>query len=1081
VLNNAGTGASQERTTDAQGFYRFPLLLPGSYTVAATAPSFAETVRTARVSVGQINVVDVQLSLQTAVVSIDVHEQIVTIQPASPNISHNVGKQPLANVPNPGNDLTFYALLSPGVELSTNGGYGNFSTFGLPALSNTFTLNGGINNDVFSNIGNTGPTNLMLGYNAIGEVTVVNNPYTGQYGGLAGSHVNYVFKSGTNDYHGNAIYFWNGRIMNANNWFNNQSPVFVPRPFSNVNTWATSVGGPLPKQRNKTFYFFDYEGTRIILPTNTQAKIPSPQFAAATLANLSATGQTQAVSFYQKIFKLYASAPGANTATPVPATKNDPGGCGPPPVPGGPPLLGNNVPCAYVFRSNAGNFTNEYVWTARVDRNFGSNDRIFVALQRDNGTQATYTDPISPIFNAFSPQPAFSAQISENHTFSSTVVNQLILTGQYYSTRFGPPDYGAVLAVFPTVIQFQAANFSNMGGTGYNWPQGRNVTQYQLIDDLSWTAGVHNLKFGVNFHRADMSDLDFQILQQGRVGVGDLNNFYNGGGPKTLLQQWFPTVNETPIASYNLGLYAQDDWRVSPRLSLTMTLRGDHNSNPVCQVNCFANLVAPFTSLSHDPNVPYNQVIRTNLHRALSATNVVIWQPRFGFAWTPTKKGDMVVRGGFGIFGDVYPLQVAEMMASNTPNLNQFIVRTANGRITPGVPNSLFQVAAAANQSLLTGFNSGATVDSIQASNPLFKPPNFTTMDSTYQQARYEEWNLEVQKELLWDLVASANFVGNHGYHEVVQNNGVNAFFPDFVGLPPTAPDRRFGTVTQLMTGAVSNYTGLVISLRRRMVQGLQLGFAYTFSHALDEVSNAGYFQFDKNTDPSIRFPQNPNNIRQYNYGNADYDMRHYISANYVWDDLFRHIFKKGGPNLLVGGWTISGTVFYRTGQPFAVLDSAASFALAPNNFAGVAFFASTNPLHPGYNSCGTSAVNPDTPCPAQNQFYLPTSTPIRFGNQTRNQYRGPGYFDTDMSVMKNFKIPHWESAKFGAGFQFFNLFNHPNFDKPVNDIANTQFGTIVNTVSAPTSIFGSFVSLVANGGADASVRIIQLRAQIVF
>ncbi len=310
-------------------------------------------------------------------------------------------------MPNPGNDLTFYALLVPGVEMSTNGGFGNFSTFGLPALSNTFTINGGINNDVLTNIGNTGATNLMLGFNAIGEVTVVNNGYSGQYGGLAGSQVNYVTKSGTNNYHGNAIYFWNGRVMNANNWFNNQAG--DPRPFSNVNTWATSVGGPLPKQKDKTFYFFDYEGTRIVLPTNVQANIPSPQFATATLNNLSATGQTQAVPFYQNIFKLYAGAAGASTAIPVPG-----GGCGTF------TRLGAGVPCALQFRSNAGTFTTEYVWTARVDRNIGSNDRIFVTLQRDNGTQATYTDPISPIFNVFSPQPTLSGQISEYLPGSTT-------------------------------------------------------------------------------------------------------------------------------------------------------------------------------------------------------------------------------------------------------------------------------------------------------------------------------------------------------------------------------------------------------------------------------------------------------------------------------------------------------------------------------------------------------------------------------------------------------------------------------------------------------------------------------------
>ena len=309
--------------------------------------------------------------------------------------------------------------------------------------------------------------------------------------------------------------------------------------------------------------------------------------------------------------------------------------------------------------------------------------------------------------------------------------------------------------------------------------------------------------------------------------------------------------------------------------------------------------------------------------RALSRTTAVIWQPRAGFAWMPTKSGKLVVRGGFGLFGDTFPGQVAGEMAMNTPQLNSFTLM--NGKITPGVPGNLFDIAAAANQSLLDGFNSGGTVGSITATNPLFRPPNFTTMDSPYKQARYEEFNLEVQHQLPRGMVASANFVGNHGYNLVIRNGGLNAFFPGFVGLPPVKPDPRFQTVTQLMTGAVSNYRGMVLSLHRPTAQGLQFGFYYTFSHALDEVSNAGFNPYDRNTAPSILNPQNPYNIRQYNYGNADYDARHYISANYVWDDMFRHIFKKRGPNLLAAGWTISGTVFFRTGQPFTVVDSAAT------------------------------------------------------------------------------------------------------------------------------------------------------------
>jgi hypothetical protein len=1065
-LRNTGTGTTQASVANGQGFFRFPFVAPGSYLVEASAGGFITSQRVVQVQVGRTAKADIELSVAGPTTSIQVTESIGDVQTNNPNVSTPSTKQELGIMPNPGNDLTFYALPSPGVQLSTNGGEGNFSTYGMPGTSNTFTINGAINNDVFFNVSNAGASNLWLGSNAIGAVTIVNNGYSGQYGGLASSQVNYVSKSGTNTYHGNALYYWNGRAMNANNWFNNQFG--EPKPFSNVNAWATSIGGPLPRQKDKTFFFFDYEGTHILFPTNVQTNIPSPQFASATLANLRATGQTQAVPFYQNIFNLYAGAPGAGAAQAVVGNNH---GCG------AFPLLGPNVPCALQFRSTAGNKNTEYIWTLRVDHNFSDRDQAFFQVQRDNGTQATYTDPINPIFNIPSQQPALNVQINENHTFGPSAVNQLILTGLYYGIRFAAPDQAAVLAVFPTTIQFSPVLFANMGGLTYNFPQGRNITQYQLIDDFSKTSGAHTFKFGVNFHRNDITYLNFGQLRTGLVTERNLMDFYNGGGTANSLRQNFPTIPSAPLAYYNLGLYAQDEWRVSPKLTLTLVLRADHNSNPVCQVNCFANLVVPFNSLPHDPNVPYNQVIQTNLHQAMPATTFLIWQPRFGFAWTSTQNGDTVVRGGFGLFGDTFPGAIAGTMASNTPLVNPFII--TNGKITPSVAGSLFQTAAAANQSLIAGFNSGGTVDSISAINPFFQPPNFTTMDSPYQQARYAKWNLEVERTLPWQMVANVNYVGNHGYKLLLQNTGLNAFAcfnppTCFAGLPPVQPDRRFQIINQYQNAAVSNYNGLVLSLRKAVSAGLQFAGSYVYSHALDVVSNAGFSRYDVNTDPSILVPQNPYNIRQYNYGNADYDARQYVSVNYVWDDMFRHIFKKGGPNLLAGGWTVSGTLFYRTGQGFTVVDSAATTALRANAYGGTIF---ATPIQPGYNHCGAPAVNPDTPCPQITQFAPSTSAPIAFGNQTRNQYRGPGYFNTDLIVLKEFGIPRWESAKFGVGLQFFNLFNHPNFDKPQNDIAQGQgvFGTINNLVSAPTSIFGSMV------GADASPRIIQLKAQLVF
>jgi hypothetical protein len=1077
TAKNDSTGAAHTTTSNNEGFYRFSLLTPGNYTVTANAPNLQTNNRKVQVGVGQSTTANISMSVATAVTTVEVTTEGLQVENAD-NSTHFDSAQ-IALIPNPGNDLSAIAQTAPGVVMNTQSGFGNFSAYGLPGTSNLFTLDGQNDNDPFLNLNNSGATNLLLGTNEVGEATVVTNGYSGQYGQLAGAQVNYVTKSGGNDFHGNAVYYWNGRAMNANNYFNNISSAntpSTPRPFDNVNQWAVSVGGPIIK--DKTFFFFDYEGLRVVLPTSTQALIPSPQFEASTIANLTATSPAS-VPFFQNMFNLYNAAPGAANAT-LATT------CGDPSLGVTGPGLNPTDPCVLQFRSTAGNFTHEFLAALRIDHKISDNDSLFARVQSDHGLQATVTDPISSLFNAQSDQPEYQGQLGWTHVAGANAVNEFKMSGQWYTAIFTNPNRAATLAAFPTTLALADGSISTLGGAiGEVFPQGRNVTSYQLVDDYSLTKGNHTWKFGVNYHRNDVTDFSPQEFVQGLVTVNTLQDLLNGGigSNSDTLQQRFPTRQSQPIALYGVGFYGQDEWRLTPHLRLTLALRLDHNSNPVCQTNCFSRLTTPFTSLSHDVNVPYNQIIQTGLHQAYPSTDGVVWQPRLGFAWSPFAKDKTVIRGGIGIFGDSFPATIVDSFLQNPPVLSSFT--SANLAISPAAPNNLFAVNSQANQSFQNGFAAGQTVGQIAAGSPgNFVPPNFTTPSNNVRQPRYQEWNLEIQQDIGWNTFLSLNYVGNHGIFEPVQNAGLNAFWPTgqfladgvtpnpfpngFGGLPTTTPDPRFGTITQIQSNAVSNYNGLVTSLRHNFNHGLRFQANYTWSHALDEISNGGLLQFNAGTNPSVLFPVNPNNLRA-NYGNADYDIRHYFSLNYVWDDSLRHLFH-WGPNAIFSGWTISGTIFDRSGLPFTVVDGATTGLLAGNNFGSTLFADIVGPTTTG--SCGRSSTGPNAvPCLNSTGFASQTSSVIV--NQPRNQFRGPGYFDTDMSIMKYTKLA--ERANLGIGFQFFNLFNHPNFDQPVADISSSQFGTITRTVNTPTSILGSFL------GGDASPRLIQLKAEFKF
>jgi len=1074
TLLNLNTNASQQATTNADGSYRFAFVTPGTYKVTASANGFQTQDRSGViVTAGQPTPVSVQLSVSGGSQTVEVVEAAAGVQTQNADVATTFNTQMVENLPNPGGDLTYIAQTAPGVVMNTDGGNGNFSAVGMPGTSNLFTINGMNYNDPFLSVNNSGASNLTLGANDVSEASVINNAYSAQYGQYAGSQVIYITKSGTNDFHGDAEYMWNGRALNANQFFNNQAG--IPTPFNNFNQWATDAHGPIWK--NRTFFDVDYEGLRSLLPgSSTLTLLPSPQFQAATIANLTGNGNSSEIPFYEQIFKVYNSAPGVGSAIPVTSDGN--GGCGTfTALPAG-------VPCAEQFRSTPPNLNREYLWSARVDHIFSETDRGYIRILRDNGFQPTYSSPYGPTFNDESLQPQMSGQVSETHVFGPSAVNQFSGSVLFYSSVFVPSDPSAALAALPTFINFAGSAFSPVGAWGepgpFFFPQGRRVFQYQVQDDFSKIAGKHTFRLGISWLHQSVNDLDFAggaVPIHGYINTS-LSDFFNGGGPSTSLEQAFPSSPEQGIKFNTLGGYVADDWKINERLTVSLNLRLENYANPTCDANCFSRLATPFTGAA-DPNAastPYNQFIVSGQHSAYPNTQTVVWEPRIGIAWRPFHSDKTVIRTGAGIFADELPGGLAEDAALNAPGFNAFTI--PNGALAPGVPNSLFTTVAAANQALLSQFKGGGSFDSISKLVPGFAAPNIDSFPSTFKQPTYYKWNFEIQQSFGSKMMLTANYSGMHGIHIPVGDYGLNAYCPatvcpnGFAGLPTAPASAAFGTVLQYLSAGDANYDGLTISFQRRLSAGLTFNVNYTWSHALDDVSNGGIvnepfgvFQ----TNPNITVPQDPFNIRG-NYGSSDYDVRHYFSASFVMTDLFRHAGFKYGPNQVFGGWTLSSNWFLRSGLPFTVYDSSSLGTLLGYNYGSIlpaAIFASPTGSVPA--SCGSNAVN--TPCLSTSQFAPSTAVtgfPTGFGTGSRNSIYGPHFFDVDLALMKDIRIK--EHVMFSFGAQAYNAFNHTNFDQPVSDIANPNFGRITAAVAPPTSLLGA-----------ASPRFVELKGIIRF
>jgi len=1084
TIKSTESGETRTVTTNDQGQYRFPLMKPGEYVLTASSKGLKSNITKITLLVGQEQAINISMNAQGNTTIIEVTAESPIVQAENANLETSYTTKQVVDLPMAGGDLTTLAMTVPGVRVSVVGGSGNMNANGIPGSSVLFTLNGMDQMDPANNLNNSGASNNLLGANEVGEAAVVLNAYSPQYGRMAGGQVNLIGISGTNQFHGNALYNFNWQDLNANSFFGNSTG--TPRGRADAHQFGARIGGPILK--NKLFGFFNYEALRYVLPAAGVVSLPSPQLQAYALAHIPAAS----LPLYQDAFNLLKGSPGINRAIPV---TNGTGqfqdgnghlGCGTgtftntPDGAGG--TFGATTPCAVAFGTNNTQLNTEGLYAIRVDYNLSNNQKLFFRVSHDFGLQATGTSPVNPAFNALSNQPQWQGSANYTYVITPALVNNFIGSALWYSALFGVADFAKTSALMPEAIALadggaNGGGFPTLGGATYpyGYPVGRNVGHAQLIDDLSWTKGRHTVKAGISY-RYDKYTYS-SIAQNAFIGsynLSDMADFangklnYSGTGLGSSFSQSYPKYGALHFRVPSADFYVSDEWAVSKNIKLTFGMRFEKDFNPSCVETCFELLNQPFISSSYQggASVPYNTTIQSKANTFYNVESLIP-QPRIGIAWKPFGSGKTVVRAGIGLFSTNFSDGLAGTFANQVPN------KFAPSGLTFGNiglatdSTSSASSAQSSSNAFQSGFAAGDTLAQIRAllGSITFSTPSFNSLPSTFRAPKDIEWSFEIEQQITSHNLFTVTYVGNHGYdlQETVNANmytnaaGITRYGGGYAGLPTAAPDSRFVTMTQYLTNGISNYDGLTFQYRHTFSYGLTGQIHYTWSHALGTV---GYY--------------NPYNVGT-GYGSLNFDNRHQVAGDLVWTQP--HKFENKMVNTLAQGWTIGTKLYLYSGAPFSVTDS--KIPAQVNSAGGV-----LTPLADLLSSsavsanCGKAAVN--APCLNKTMFatYNSTSgvaTAIQtdWGNTAPDSFRGPGYFDIDAQLTRNFKIT--EKTSLSLGLSAYNVLNHANFANPSGTLSSGSLGLITGTVGPPTSIYGSFQ------GASVSGRVMVLTGRFTF
>jgi len=1042
---------SQERvvTADTQGHYVISLLPIGRYTVSVSSSGFRKTENTGvLLEVGQSLTLDFKLELASVSQQVEVTGEVseVQVERTDGSIAQVIHTEQVSELPLNGRDFVQLAFLGSGTvkqqrpgNFLNSGGTSEVSFRGSVALSsqgmrenaNDWLYDGIDNNELTA-----GGVGFLPSIDAINEFKVMTYNFSAQYGSRAGTTVLVSSKAGSNSLHGTAFEFLRNDALDSRNYFDGaKKGKYIQNEF------GASLGGPVKK--DNTFFFLDFQvnsirqGLTILntVPTALERQgIFTETFGAASapiIYNPLAAGRPAFPNNRIPQGMINSIAQALLNFLPLPTVPNS---------------ISNN------YLSNPVKTLDDAQWDARLDHNFSNSDHVFARFSWDNANQTLpdglpgFGSPGSFNSNQFFTTHARNVAISETHLFSSNLVNQFTVGynrdfnyitsfgyGSNESAKLGIP--GANLGNIETseLTTITITGFAGMGDRGFSPFQG-GTNVYHYLDSLNWVHGQHSFTFGAEFRAMQENTLGDTSF----AGLFGFNKLFTSSGTGPGATPGVPAQSGgNAVASFLLGLpangsrndeldgykrgrrwketrgFVEDVWSVNHQLSLQLGL-AYAVTTPLSEAhNRFANLdfVTQKIYVAGQGGGP-NVGVQTDW------SNV---EPRIGFAWSPTRLPDTVIRGGYGMYHDIGATGGTTGPYENPPYANAY---------------SFLSDSNTPIRTLSTGFPPNNTPQ-----DPNTYVGTWHSIATNFQQGLVQQWNLDVQHQLPQSVLFTIAYTGTHGTRLSQKNVDLNSAPPNTVGSDPVAlrPYPNRGQILETYSGGWLEYQSMQIKAEKRTAKGLYVLAAYTYSKAL---SNG--LRQEITGDPGVNyFPFRP--FPNADKGLASTDLRNNFTVSFLYNLPFGRgeRFMRGlqGPaQLILGGWALNGIAILHSG--FALGETMGT------NQSGI-----TTGNRPNIVPGCKAASNP-TPKQWFNMACFSAPLPGVLGNAPRSYFYGPGQANLDLSLYKSAAVTERLNVQFRS--EFFNILNHTELATPATTATAfglPTFGTITSTVNSSRQI----------------------------